>query len=473
MPKDRRRSNAGESNPYRRLPSVNELAESPGLAPWTQRVSRDELVAAVRLVLAECRKEISLENGFACESLDQLAGRVDAHLEQTERPRLVEVINGTGILIHTGLGRTPLSSRALQSMAEAAAGYTPLELSLLTGDRGQRADIVRKQLCGLTGAESATIVNNNAAALLITLGTLAPGRQVVVSRGELIEIGGSFRLPEIMAASGARLREVGTTNKTRISDYAAAIDDSTGALLQVHPSNYRLTGYTQSVPIDDLVALGRKHELPVIHDIGSGALFDVTALGLGPEPDCPTSIAAGADLVLFSGDKLVGGPQSGVIVGRRRYIEQIERNPLMRALRVDKLTLAALSATLESLGSLQQAASQLPLWTMVATPLEELRQRAERIAGELRTETCGWRIETASTISYLGGGSLPGQGIESMAITLGEGPVSEAALARRLRTGRPAVMGRLQNNRLYVDLRAILPRQDESLVRALSAAVRT
>ncbi|MBX9789157.1 MAG: L-seryl-tRNA(Sec) selenium transferase [Pirellulales bacterium] len=471
MPKEPRLESSVVSNPYRRLPAVNDLLDAPGLVRWVQRVPRESLVAAVRLVLAQCREEISVENGQADASLEVLANRVDAHLEQVSRLQLREVINGTGVLIHTGLGRAPLSNRALSAVAQASSAYTPLELKLASGDRGQRADVVREQLCSLTGAESATVVNNNAAALLITLGTLAAAKQVIVSRGELIEIGGSFRLPDVMAASGAQLHEVGTTNKTRLSDYASAIKESTAALLKVHPSNYHIAGYTQSVSIADLAALGQKHNLPVIHDIGSGALFDTSLFGIGEEPAARTSIEAGADLVLFSGDKLVGGPQAGVIVGRRKFIDQIERNPLMRALRVDKLTLAALSATLEALGDPRQAACELPIWMMVTTSIAELRRRAEHMVAQLRSRTTGLTIGVMSTTAYLGGGSLPGQVMESVAITLGGGQFSEETLARRLRLGNPAVVGRLQNGCVLVDLRAVLPRQDEELIGALIAAM--
>ena len=309
----------------------------------------------------------------------------------------------------------------MSAIALASSSYTPLEMDLRSGERGQRVDVVRQQLCDLTGSESATVVNNNAAALLITLSTLAAGKEVIVSRGELIEIGGSFRLPEIMAASGAQLREVGTTNKTRISDYAAAINDSTGVLLKVHPSNYQLSGFTQSVSIAELVALGRSHNLPVIHDIGSGALLDLTQFGFGDEPVARVSIEAGADLVLFSGDKLLGGPQAGVIVGCRQLVERIEQNPLARALRVDKLTLAALSATLSSLSHPQTAVRELPLWTMIATSTEELQQRARRIADEVKSRTSGCRVDITTTTAYLGGGSLPNQQLESVAVTLAGG----------------------------------------------------
>jgi L-seryl-tRNA(Ser) seleniumtransferase len=306
---------------------------------------------------------------------------------------------------------------------------------------------------------------------LISLSTLAAGREVIVSRGELIEIGGSFRLPEIMAASGAQLREVGTTNKTRISDFAGAINDSTAVLLKVHPSNYQLTGFTQSVSLAELVALGRGHGVPVIYDIGSGALFDLTRFGFGDEPVARASIEAGADLALFSGDKLLGGPQAGIIVGRRQLVESIERNPLARALRVDKLTLAALSATLSSLRHPQTALRELPLWKMIATSKEELEHRARRIANEVKSRTCGCRVDVTTTTAYLGAGSLPNQQLESVAVTLANDNVSEQEIAKRLRTGTPPVVGRLERSLVIIDLRAVLPHQDEDLIDALVAGL--
>lgn len=435
------------------------------------RLPRPLIVSAVRVVLDQCRREIAAANGGLDLSLTYIPGRVNAQLEQAQQDVLAEVINATGILIHTGLGRAPLSSRALAAIAQASAGYTALELNLSSGERGHRVDAVREQLCALTGAESATVVNNNAAALLITLATLSAGKEVIVSRGELIEIGGSFRLPEVMAASGARLREVGTTNRTRIADYANAITEATGALLKVHPSNYRIIGFTRSATVDELAALGRQHNLPVFHDIGSGALFDLTGMGLSDEPVARNSIDAGADLVLFSGDKLVGGPQAGLIAGRRKCIEQIERNPLMRSLRVDKLTLAALAATLSAWTRPQQAAPDLPLWMLLTAPLEELQRRAAQILDELKSQAAGFHAESIASTAHVGGGSLPGQGLQSVAIALSSERISDEELARRLRTGTPAVVGRLRAGRVLLDLRAVLPRQDECLLEAIVAAL--
>jgi L-seryl-tRNA(Ser) seleniumtransferase len=290
-------TNMTDPNPLRELPSVNELVESPELSHWSNTVPRELVVSAARQAISECREEIMRGNGTALTASEYLVSCVNSYLEQSRQVALPQVINATGILLHTGLGRAPLSKSAISAIALASSSYTPIEMDIRSGERGKRVDAVRQQLCDLTGSQSATVVNNNAAALLISLNTLAAGKEVIVSRGELIEIGGSFRLPEIMAASGAQLREVGTTNKTRLSDYAAAVNDSTGTLLKIHPSNYQLSGFTQSVSVGELVALGRSHNVPVIHDIGSGALLDMAQFGFGDEPVARVSIEAGSDLV--------------------------------------------------------------------------------------------------------------------------------------------------------------------------------
>lgn len=460
-----------EANPFRRLPAVNELVDSPQLARWRDELPRALVVAAAREELAGCRQALARVNGHDAFTPAAIVARIAERLEAARRPPLGEVINATGILIHTGLGRAPLSPAALAAIESAAGGYTALELDLKTGERGKRVDVVREQLCQLTGAESATVVNNNAAGLVITLATLAAGRAVIVSRGELIEIGGSFRLPEVMAASGANLFEVGTTNKTRAADFAAAIGEQTAVLLKVHPSNYRVIGFTSEASVAELATLGKQHDLPLVHDIGSGALFEPAALGLGDEPVARRSIEAGADLVLFSGDKLLGGPQAGLIVGRGDLVSRIERHPLMRALRVDKLTLAALSATLTALAHPDQAIAELPVWSLIAAPMAQLRHRAASIAWELETRVQGIRVEVVSTTGYLGGGSLPADGIESVAVAIDCPWRADHELARRLRAASPAVMGRVQSGRLLVDLRAVFARQDESLTGALVAAL--
>ena len=471
MPKHKPQLTNTDPNLCRTLPSVNELAESPALSHWSRTLPRELIISAARHAISECRQDIMLGNCTAVTSLEHLVSHVNSHLQQSQQFALPQVINATGVLLHTGLGRSPLSNRAMIAIALASSSYTPLEMDLSSGERGFRVDVVRQRLCDLTGSKSATVVNNNAAALLITLSTLAAGKDVIVSRGELIEIGGSFRLPEIMATSGARLREVGTTNKTRISDYAAAINDSTGVLLKVHPSNYQLSGFTQSVSVAELVALGRSHDLPVIHDIGSGALFDLTQFGFGDEPVARVSIEAGANLVLFSGDKLLGGPQAGVIVGSSQLVERIEQNPLARALRVDKLTLAALSATLSSLRSSTNGGARDSVVDDDRYVDRRTSRRARRIADEVKSRTSGCLVDITTTTSYLGAGSLPNQKLESVAVTLASGNASERVIAQRLRTGTPPVVGRLERGFVIIDLRAVLPHQDESLIDALVAGL--
>ena len=462
------------ASPLRDLPSVHELVESPALAPWSGRVGRTWLVESARQVLEQVRGELANTKG-AVPPLDELARRITVELERQQTPRLRSVINGTGIILHTGLGRSPLPESARAAVADVAGQYANVEIDLATGRRGRRSDVVADLLCKLTGAEAAAVVNNNAAATLITLAALAGPqsdrpRHVIVSRGELIEIGGSFRLPNIMATSGAVLREVGTTNKTHLRDYEQAIDIDTAALMKVHTSNYRVEGFTQSLAIGPLVELGRAHELPVIHDIGSGAMHDFAALGLEDEPVAAASVAAGADVVLFSGDKLLGGPQAGLIVGKSKWVAAIQRHPLMRAMRVDKLTLAALEATLHLHRDPQRAFRELPALAMAAAPLGDLRRRAEQISGALQSlvNVCDVQIQPAT--AYLGGGSMPTQGIDSVALRLNSVKVSETELARRLRDADPPVIPRVQDGAVWLDLRTVMPQQDQTLAAAISHA---
>ncbi|MFO0930481.1 MAG: L-seryl-tRNA(Sec) selenium transferase [Gemmataceae bacterium] len=458
-------------NRFRRLPPVNDLLDLPALRALADTHPRDEIVRAVRAELDELRRRLAGD-----ESVDGLldpaavADRASARLHLELRPKLRRVINATGIVLHTNLGRAPVAEVAARAAAEAAAGYLNLELDLDTGRRSSRQDAVRDWVCRLTGAESATAVNNNAAATVIVLRTVAAGREVVLSRGQLIEIGGSFRIPDIMAVSGATLREVGTTNITRLADYERAIGPNTAALMEIHTSNYRVSGFTESVPLPQLVALGRKHGLPVIDDVGSGALVDFAAFGFHGEPVPRRSIAAGADLVLFSGDKLLGGPQAGIIAGKAEWIKKIEKDPLMRAFRLDKMTLAALEATLRLYLDEDRARREVPVLRMLATPLDELRRRAEALAARLATVSGVTLARAAADEAFVGGGSLPDQAMPTWVVEV-KASVSDDELARRLRTGEPAVMARIRGDTLVLDVRTVFADQETPLIDAVTRAI--
>ncbi len=459
--------------PFRHIPSVNDVLESATVRGLSGDHAHARIVESIRAELSECRARLG--RGEALDGqlgVEEVAARAARRLQQEARPRLRPVINATGIVLHTNLGRAPMAEAAARAAYEAAQGYLNLELDLETGKRSSRQDAIRDWVCRLTGAESATAVNNCAAATVIVLRALCRGREVIVSRGQLIEIGGSFRIPEIMAESGANLREVGTTNITRTADYERAIGPNTGALLRVHTSNYRVTGFTQSVALDELVALGQKHSLPVLDDIGSGALVDPGRFGFQGEPLARAGIATGADLVLFSGDKLLGGPQAGLIAGKKKWIEKIEADPLMRAFRLDKMTLAALEATLRLYLHEERALSDVAVLRMLATPLTELRQRAEQLAGRLRGLPGLSSVEVAEDLAYAGGGSLPDQPLKSWVVVLTSSSVGDDELARRLRTGTPPVLGRLRGGRLVLDVRTVFPDQESPLVGAVGAAIK-
>ncbi|HEY7328279.1 MAG TPA: L-seryl-tRNA(Sec) selenium transferase [Gemmataceae bacterium] len=461
-------------NLFRQLPSVNDVLAVERVQALSQDHSHEVIVSAVRSELADLREQIRqgvpLDGQSAAEVV---ASRVAIRLGHEMRSKLRSVINATGIVLHTNLGRSPMAEEAAKAAYEAARGYLNLELDLDSGKRSSRQVAIREWVCRLTGAESATAVNNNAAATVIVLRTVAMGKEVIISRGQLIEIGGSFRIPDIMAVSGAILREVGTTNITRLSDYERAIGPNTGALLQVHSSNYRISGFTKSVALSELSALGKKHALPVIDDIGSGALVDFARFGFQGEPVARASIDAGADLVLFSGDKLLGGPQAGIIAGRKEWIQKIEKDPLMRAFRLDKMTLAALEATLRLYLHEEQALREVPVLQLLGTPVDELRQRAERLAGQLRSVNGLASVRIVEDVAYVGGGSLPDQSMKSWVIEIESASLSDDELARRLRTGNPAVMVRLRGGKLLLDVRTIFAHQGEQLIEAVRNALTT
>jgi len=456
------------SNVLRNIPSVNELLERPPLKNLVDRASRSAVVTGVRHFLDNLRQEV--QNAAAEVDLPtpaELAERIAHWIATAEAPNLRPVINATGILLHTGLGRAPLAESALEAVVEVARGYSSVEVDVPTGQRSQRLVDVERLLKRMTGAEAAAVVNNNAGATLLTLAALAAGREVIVSRGQLVEIGGSYRLPEVMAFSGARLREVGTTNKTRLGDYREAIRQETAALMRVHSSNFAIVGFTEETPLSELVDLARKRNLIVIDDIGSGAISDFDAYGLGGEPVVGASLRAGADVVLFSGDKLLGGPQCGIILGRKELIRSITQHPLMRALRVDKLTLAALAETLRLHQDRERAEQAIPLLALLSTPLANLQNRAERLAPQMAACSSVASAEAMTSTTYLGGGSVPTQEIPTWCIALQPARGSLDDLAKALRLGTPPVFGRIQKDRLLLDLRTVFPRQDLELVEAV------
>ncbi len=459
-------------NPFRSLPSVNEVLASSVLQEEFGRHGRERIVAAVRGELGELRLRLGQGQTLDGQTdADAVACGVVARLAREHQPKLRLVINATGIILHTNLGRAPMAEEAARAAALAAQRYLNLELDLDSGKRSSRQTAIRDWVCQLTGAESATAVNNNAAATVIVLRAVAAGREVIISRGQLIEIGGSFRIPEIMAVSGAILREVGTTNITRLSDYATAIGPATGALLRVHSSNYRISGFTEAVPLADLVQLGNQHNLPVIDDIGSGALLDFGRFGFQEEPVARDGIAAGADLVLFSGDKLLGGPQAGIIAGKKELIAKIEKDPLMRAFRLDKMTLAALETTLRLYLDESRALEEIPILRLLGTPLDELRIRAESLAGQIQGFPGLAAVRVREETAYVGGGSLPDQALPTWVVEVEPTGQSDADLAGRLRTGTPAVMARVKGGKVVLDLRTVFAGQEPDLVQAIGQAV--
>jgi L-seryl-tRNA(Ser) seleniumtransferase len=457
------------SNVLRNLPSVNDLLETAPLRRLRENLSHNVVVGGVRTFLENVRRDVQdATSEMRMPEVGDLAERIAQWIIRQEESPLRPAVNATGILLHTGLGRAPLATEALDAIAAVAGGYATVELDVTTGARSHRRQAVEKLLQQLTGAEAALVVNNNAGATLLTLAALAAGKEVIVSRGQLIEIGGSYRLPDVMTASGSRLREVGTTNKTRISDFASAINDATAAILRVHTSNYVIAGFAEQPTLAEIVEAARPSQLPVIDDIGSGALIDFAQFGLTDEPIASESIRTGADVVLFSGDKLLGGPQCGIIVGRAALINKIEKHPLARALRVDKVTLAALAATLRLYRDPEKAKIAIPLLSLLSTPVENLRNRAERLAPQMAAASAVVNhAEVVADHTYLGGGSVPTQKIPTVCIALTPAGRSVDDLATSLRAGRPCVLGRIQKDRLLLDLRSVLPSQDRMLVEAV------
>ena len=449
------------------IPSIDRLRQRPSVADLESRYGRDETLgalrdeaAALRAALAGSRSEIR----DAEEAAQRIEAAAAARLGAALAPSLTAVINATGVIVHTNLGRAPLAPAAIARIEEVARGYSNLEYDLAAGRRGSRAVHASALIERLTGAEGAVVVNNNAAAVLLVLAALAAGREVIISRGELVEIGGGFRIPDVLRQSGATLREVGTTNRTRIADYAAAIGDRTAAILRVHPSNFRIEGFTERPELGEVAALGARFGVPVVEDLGSGLL--AASAGTAGEPTVRASLEAGVDACTFSGDKLIGGPQAGIVAGRRAVIDRLRSHPLMRALRVDKLTYAALEATLLEHAA-GRAADTVPVARMIATPVADLEARADILRTRLAALP-GLAVSVQATEAAIGGGSTPGVTLPSRAVAVESGGKTAADLAAALRDGRPALVARVAEGRVLLDLRTVDPALDDALADAVA-----
>ena len=451
------------------LPSVDHLRHRPAVRNLETEYGAAAVLAALRAASQALRCELTGTAPPPITDGDQAATLIEqraaSRLAEGFAPSLVPVINATGVIVHTNLGRAPLAESAVRQMARVASGYANLEYDLASGRRSSRDVHAEAVLARITGAPAAVVVNNNAAAVLLTLAALAEGREAIVSRGELVEIGGGFRIPDVMRQSGARVREVGTTNKTRAADYAAAISDRTALILRVHPSNFRMEGFTERPRLDELVALGRRFDIPVVEDLGSGSLLEDPPPGVD-DPPVAASVAAGAAVCCFSGDKLLGGPQAGIIVGAEDPLARLRRHPLMRALRADKMTYAALGATVLEYAR-GRARTTVPVARMLTATADEIGARAAALAERLAGQTV-FSVDIVDGVSTVGGGGAPGSALPTRLVRLTPRRESAAALAARLRGLRPAIVARIEHDRVVLDLRTVLRQQDDQLGTALT-----
>lgn len=450
----------------RQIPKVDELMKQPLLLSLCESVPSQTVTQAVRQVLEDLRKDILSGKIEEMPSVEALCAGIVSDASRQAEPSLKKVINATGIILHTNLGRACISARAAAAAQEVAQSYSTLEYNLQAGRRGTRYSHVESLLCKLTGAESALVVNNNAAAVLLILSDMAQGGQVITSRGELVEIGGSFRVPDIMEACGAELKEVGTTNKTHLWDYDRAINEKTRALMKVHTSNYRIVGFSETPTLPELAELAHSRGLPVIEDLGSGCLVDLQQFGIYGEPTVQDSVRAGVDVVSFSGDKLLGGPQAGIIVGKKAIVDKLKKHPLTRAMRVDKMTLAALEATLRSyeIG----AYNEIPTIAMLAVTQDQLRAKADALCGLMTA--VGIAAEVVPTEGQVGGGSVPTQMLKSFAVAVQPAGVNLDQLEANLRMGRPAIVGRINHDRFLLDVRTLKESDYADIVKAVGEA---
>lgn len=457
-------------NPLRNIPSVNEILEAAPLRKLVDRISRSAVASTVRTVLEEVRNEVqNAASERTLPSVADLAERIARRVVETESLRLRPVINATGVLLDAEMGPAPLAEEAIQEIAAVARDYANLELDLATDQSSRRAAAVEGLLQELTGAEASLVVNSGAGATLLAITALAAGREVVVSRGELGECDGGCRLSDVIAAGGGVLREVGSTNRTSLSDYASAMSERTALVMRVQPRGYAVAGLTESVGLEAIVQAARPLQVPVLHDLGSGTLFEDASFSMFGEPSAAASLRAGADLVLVSGDRLLGGPECGLLLGRKPLLERIERHPLAPAFRPGKLTLAALGATVRLYRDPEKAKRAVPLLHLLGTSVENLKNRAERLAPQIAAARVVAKAEPLSDVTYLGRDPIPAQQLSTWCIAIEPKGMSVERLAAALRTGTPAVVGRVQPERLLLDLRSVMPRQDQDLVAAVLA----
>jgi len=459
---------------FRALPSVDKVLDALFVEEEFASIPRTIVREHVNSFLDVCREEIRAEVIQQPEQLafEILIPRMKAYIRAQSRPHFRRVLNGTGVVVHTNLGRSLLASSAVDAVVDACAHYSNLEFDLNTGDRGSRYSHVEELLCTVCGAEAGLVVNNNAAAVLIVLDTLCKGKEVPVSRGQLVEIGGSFRIPEVMEKSGATLREVGATNRTHLTDYEQVISENTGALLRVHTSNYRIVGFHKEVSLEEMVALGNKHDLPVIEDLGSGSFTDFSSLRIGEEPTVQQVVGSGADVVTFSGDKVLGGPQAGIIVGKKKYIDMIKRNPMNRAMRIDKMTLAALEATLRLYREPELARKEIPTLSMMFAEQSKLKQRARRLANRIK-KSCAEQVEVSviDGNSSVGGGSFPERDLPTALVAVKPKAVSETVLKKTLLDTEPLLVGRIEHQAFCLDPRTLTDKEFPLVIAALQQAL--
>ncbi len=459
----------------RKIPSVEKICNTESIKAVSEKYPRSIILNAIRKTLEQLREDIL--SGVAEEKdleVTEIIQKVLKNIEELDRPSLRKVINATGVITHTNLGRSILAKRVLERLVEIGGSYSNLEYDLKEGKRGLRYTHVEYLLKELTSAESAMVVNNNAAAVLISLETLAKGRKVIVSRGELVEIGGSFRIPEVMKKSGAYMVEVGTTNKTHLKDYEEVIDQDTALLLKVHKSNFSIVGFTEEVPLKELVLLGKKHGIPVMEDLGSGCFIDLSEFGLMKEPTVQEVIAQGVDIVTFSGDKLLGGPQAGIIVGKRKFVEAIRKNQLNRALRIDKLTLVALEETLRLYRDKNRAVKEIPTLSMICEDYESVKKRAKKLLRFINKRQPDERfsISLQDGNSMVGGGALPLCEIKSVLVCIESKHMSETEIERFFRAQDPPIICRVEKGKVFLDIRTVQDKEIKTVASAISKLLR-